>query len=332
MSEPTAALTFQDLILEIAIKLGFAHYGENGDEAAQIPTNAHDLDICERHANNAIRMFIADAPPTGWRWARPVASVILWPAISTDDDITVTGVYDPATKTTVITASEAMFYASMEGKTITITDVDDLTILTYTSSTVITVDGNHHWTGSKTFSIDADGNYTLPATFGGQYTGQITFEAGTNIGSGIIWTSESDIRRSRESSTVETGDPRKAAVQPMEGNERRWELVVYPTLNAERTVEFQYELYFNNLVNLTDKHPAGFSHDEVVKAACHAVLERDSEDTMGGLMQYYRQVALPNSYRADARSYPRRLGGVGRRPTVNEIRRSLERPTVTYST
>lgn len=337
MSEPSAALTFEDLILEVATKMGVSYYGADGDEVDQIPTDAHDLGICKRHVNNAIRMFLADAPPAGWRWARPTASIILWPAVSTDDDVTATGVYSPTTKITTITASEAAFFESMEGKTIEVTDVDDLTILGYTSTTVITVDGDHHWTGSKTFAIDADGNYTLPVTFGGQYTGRITFEAATSIGISITWTSESNIRQLREPSAVETGDPRNAAVRPMEGNRRRWELMVYPTPSTERTVEFPYELYFDKLTNLTDKHPAGFIHDETIKAACHAVLERDTEDMIGGLMQYYRQVALPNSYRADARSYPRRLGMMGNtrlglRPTANEMRHLVDRPTVTYDT
>jgi hypothetical protein len=38
MSEPTSVLTFSDLILEVAYKLGIAYYGAAGDGAAQVPT------------------------------------------------------------------------------------------------------------------------------------------------------------------------------------------------------------------------------------------------------------------------------------------------------
>lgn len=75
--EPTSALTFEDLILEAARLMGVGHYGEGGDEALQVPTDPHDLAECKRHVNNAIRMFIADAPRTGWRWMRPIARMTL---------------------------------------------------------------------------------------------------------------------------------------------------------------------------------------------------------------------------------------------------------------
>ena len=78
MAESTAALTFGDLVLAVAEKLGIAFYGAAGDEAAQVPTNVYDLDKCKRYVQDGIRMFIADAPLSGWRWQRPIASVVLW--------------------------------------------------------------------------------------------------------------------------------------------------------------------------------------------------------------------------------------------------------------
>ncbi len=44
-ANPTGAMTFQDRIIEVAIKLGVAYYGSAGDEAAQVPTDAHDLSM-----------------------------------------------------------------------------------------------------------------------------------------------------------------------------------------------------------------------------------------------------------------------------------------------
>ncbi|MEM8737272.1 MAG: hypothetical protein AAGG38_02175 [Planctomycetota bacterium] len=68
MPEPTSALTFGDLVLEAAHAAGVAYYGADGSEAPQVPTDAHDLAEMQRLVNHAIHAFIADAPPTGWRW------------------------------------------------------------------------------------------------------------------------------------------------------------------------------------------------------------------------------------------------------------------------
>lgn len=331
---PTAALTLGDLVTEVAIKLGVAYYGEDGDEEAQAPVEVHDLAECKRHVNNAIRMFLSDAPPNGWRCQHPVAEVILWPSVAVDDDITATGVYEPATDTTLVTASDDSFYESMEQRTLTVTDVDDLTIDTYVSATVVRVAGDHHWAGSKTFSLTSDGTYTLPRTFGGEVTGDITFGEDTSPIAGIAWDHEVVVRRLRQDTTQETGQPYRAATRKMADGGSRWELLVWPIPSETYVVEFPYELYFDKLVALTERHPCGHVHDEAMKAACFAVMERDSEDLVGDLMAYYRKVALPNSYRIDSRQAPRTLSKMGsrRRITPHNFRDFQRRPSVTYDT
>ena len=334
MSEPSAALSFGDLIIEVAIKLGVPHYGDSGNEAAQVPTDVHDLSECKRHVNNGIRMFLADAPPSGWRCQHPVASITLWPTVAVDSDITATGVYEPSTETTLITASEDTFYASMELKPIVVTDVDTLTIGTYVSATAVRVSGDHHWTGSKTFSITTDGNYTLPQTFGGQTSGDPTYAADTTPTITVAWVNEAAIRRLRENTLSDTGDPYWLATRTMNSTRRRWELMAWPIPRSVYVIEFPYELYFNKLVDLTDLHPCGFAHDETIKAAVFAAAERDAEDTLGGLMEYYVKKALPSSYKIDGRQAPRRLGSMNLRGSINRrnFRDFQRRPTVTYDT
>jgi len=379
--EPSSALSYGDLIIEVATKLGVAFYGDNGDEEAQVPRDVHDLSECKKHVNNAIRMFLSDAPAGGWRCQHPIASVVLWPSVAVETVATVawvtgtayilgdkvtnagesyicivahtaaalfatdltagnwrethdcTGVYRPPTNDTLVTAANASFYPSMELKIIVITGEDSYTIASYVSATAVTIAGDHHWTGAKTFSIAADGNFTLPQTFGGQYTGDIIYAAGTLVAGSILWTGETRIRQLRANTTSETGEPNLAAVRPLADERRRWELIVWPIPVTVRTVEFIYELHFSSLVNLTDVHPCGFAHDEAIKAACMAVAERDAEDQMAGLMQYYRQVALPNSFRIDGRQAPRRLGNMGRRARINKynFRDFQRRPEVTMT-
>ncbi len=329
-TNPTGALTFEDLIIEVAIKLGVAYYGAAGDEEAQVPTDVHDLSICKRVVNNAIRLFLSDAPPNGWRCQHPVATLSMWASVAVDSTVTATGVYEPATDTTLITASAATFYDSMELKSIVVTDVDTLTIATYVSTTTVRVAGSHSWTGSKTFSIASNGNYTLPRTFGGEVTGDITYDEDTRPTITIKWVHETRIRRNREDTTSETGYSYWAATRKMNDGGDRWELMAWPVPNTLYVVNFPYELYFDKLVSLTEMHPCGHAHDEGIKAACFAVLERDVEDVVGDLMNYYRQIALPNSHKADGRQAPRRLGSMSRRTPVNQhnFRSQQRRPTV----
>lgn len=326
---PTSTLTFDDLLLEVAIFLSIAYYGADGTEEAQTPIDTQDLADCKRHVNNAIRMFINDAPLHGWRWARPTASLVLWPSVAVDSTITATGVF---TSVTTITATEASFYPSMEGKDIVVTDVGTFEVATYVSSTVITIAGDNAFAG-KTFSVEADGNYTLPRTFGGSHTGPITYGANSNTGAHIEWSSESQIRRFREPSTTENGFPFLAAVRVREGTANTWELMTYPIPHEETTVELPFDLHFEKLTAITEVHPAGFQQDEAVKAACIAVAERDSEDSMGQRWNYYRSMALPNAYKVDARSAPRRLGSMNQdsQMSENDYRRYIQRPTVTVT-
>ena len=312
MAEPTSTLTFGDLLIEVARKIGVAYYGAAGTGVAQVPIDPHDLDEVKRHVNNGIRMFIADAPPSGWRWTRPVASVVLWPTVDELAGRTVTGGAFAAGVTT-ITANQAVFHPSMERKTISIDGVGDFVISSYTSATVVVVTGDASPAVADLFSIEANGNYTLPQTFGGQYTGAITYAAGTNRGVPLAWSNEGDIRVWRENQDDSTGQPWLVAVRPMDNGlpRRRWELVVYPEPDEELTVEFPYDLHFDELTTVTEVHPAPFGHDETIKAACLAVAEKDVEGVNGVDWNYYKQTCLPNSYRIDARSGPRRLGYFG---------------------
>lgn len=89
MSEPTGGLTFEDLVIRVAEYLGVASYGVNGDGAAAVPTDAHDLALCKRLVNDGIRMFIADN--SKWRWTRKLFSLDI---TNTSSPLQVSG--DPA--------------------------------------------------------------------------------------------------------------------------------------------------------------------------------------------------------------------------------------------
>jgi hypothetical protein len=413
VSEPTAALTYGDLIIAVAEQLGVASYGTAGTDPAAVPTGSYELDRCKRFVQDGIRMFMADAPPNGWRWQRPLAEIDLWPEKgiamppgSAGPNL-VTSAYDGVSKTvitatsawfnasqvglviavqntglftitdfvtstsvkvagnvawlgghtflvqdptgaptmtssyaagpdlTTITATAGTFYPSTEGKTLFMTDVAAaITLLTYLTDSTMTATGDVHWAGTKTFNLSSQGTYALPQNFGGEVAGEITYQAGSNRGVPITWTSELELRRLRENWNSVSGNPYYAAVRRNNTDSRRWDLMVYPNTGGTYRVEFPFIIYFDKITGLTDMHVAGFAHDESVKWAAKSQAEMQGEDAMAGATQYYRQICLPNSYKIDARSASRRLGYNGNPRAVNvalkDFRSYFRRPSVSY--
>ncbi len=106
VTEPTSALDFDDLITEVAYKLGLAYYGSDGTEQPQVPIDNHDLILCQRIVNKGIRQFINDGPkPNGWKWLNRIAQVDLWPTITFDttNSINVSATYDSTTELATLT-------------------------------------------------------------------------------------------------------------------------------------------------------------------------------------------------------------------------------------
>lgn len=393
-SEPTSILDFQTLLVEVAYKIGVAYYGASGEEEPQVPVNPHDLTLCKRIVNKAIRKFIHDGPgPNGWRWSKPIAQIDLWPQISPDTSFTagspgvndtyVTGIYVPATQRTRLTLHTPdltlpqitpTFYPSMEYRQIwlngqppdgtpgwnTAVNVTaapigtSFTVVNVISPTVLEVDGNVATTVSSvtlgcSYSFASQGDYTMPANFGGEYSGDITYVANTNRGMILHWTTEGAIRQRRQNYNVETGTPLEAAVRLMPTpsldiltktpKRRRWELITWRAPSEYLHVIFPYVLAFDELVNLTDVPPAPFGHDETIKACCLAVAEKETQDSFGVDWQYYHEQALPASFRIDAMAAPKGLGYVGnpaqyyRRDTpIRDFRDYFyQRPTVGYN-
>lgn len=391
------ALTYTELVTHVASQLGVAYYGAAGDEAAQAPVDTYTLDAIQDFVNGGIRMLINDAPPEGWRWEQPIASVVLWSTASGvangapsfgDPESTVTvhartfhdsmlghklkftvtstadgtPTYTSAKGTTVIDVDDAIFSGVFAvGQTITFDATDNsYTVNTITDTTTVIVDGDASEeadgdtvtitrdyvieavtsalvvdvTGDAsgesdgaTITVTADGNYTLPSTFAGEYLAPITYAAGENPGASIQWGSEGMVRRLQENVSSQTGYPTIAAVRKS-STARRWELTVYPTPGGNYTVEFPYELYFTVLSATTDLHPAGAHYDEVVMAACEAYAEMKGEGKLEGRVQYYQGKALPAAQRRNARSAPRKLGNLLKQQ-IGDWRDSTSRPDVT---
>lgn len=66
-ADPSLRLTFDDLRIRVAEYLGVADYGDDGNGAAALPTQTHDLDKVSRIVNNAYRRFLTENP-RGWNF------------------------------------------------------------------------------------------------------------------------------------------------------------------------------------------------------------------------------------------------------------------------
>lgn len=382
IAEPTSVLAFQDLIIEVAYKIGCAYYGSDGTGAPQLPIDNHDLVICQRIVNKAVRMFINDGPPpNGWTWLKPIAQVDLWGQINagpgSTNYLTSTAYVASSNLTTLtlhtaglITSSSNVFWPSMElhqiylggnppvnvpgfqNVTSTSTTGVPFTVVNYLTASTIQIYGQpasstfaSTGTASTSWSMIADGNYTLPADFSGQYAGEITYVSNTNRGTVLGWTSEAHIRQRRQNYNFESGTPYNVAIRLMATpdlppdyapSRRRWQLMVWRIPNENLHVLFPYVLGFQSLVNLTDTPPSPFAHDEALKAACLAVAEKEVTDAYGVDWQYYKQDALPKSYRVDAMNAPKKLGYFGNPRSKTGIKSPIEsfrddwyqRPTV----
>lgn len=337
-TEPTSALTLDDLRIAVAKKAGIAYYGADGTEKPQVPIDTHDLDIVDEAVHSGLRMFLNDSPRSGWRWARPVASVALWPDISETAGETVSGgAYDSGDDETLLTASSSVFFESMEEKTIAIDGVDSFVIKRYDSATTVYVYGDASGASSDLYSISSNGDYTLPKTFAGMHSGTPTFAPQTNRAVRLVWVDESTVRAYRENTTSQTGIPTVLAIAPFtpESGRRRYKLLTYPHPDENLTVEFPFDLSFDLLTDGADTLPSPLAHDETVRAACMAIVEREINEMPGPMWQYYREVCLPASHKHDARSAPRRLGYFGNNDEYGRVRREwrelVQRPDVNFT-
>lgn len=73
MSTPSLSLTFQDFIIRVAEYLGIAYYGADGTEAAQMPVDPHDLELCKRLVNDGYRRFLTSNPR--WQYLTPTIQI-----------------------------------------------------------------------------------------------------------------------------------------------------------------------------------------------------------------------------------------------------------------
>lgn len=269
MSEPTSVYSFYDLLTKISKIAGIAYYGSAGSSRAMPPIDPNELEICRDAVNDGIKMFISDAPPTGWKWMRRIMTLTLAAT-------RVTGTADAADTTSLTDATLEDTYDTnddLKGWYIYITggtgEGSFAVITGYTASggVIAVADwldeyGNSGGTDPDTDStfaitpVETVGGdiarYPLPDNFYGSADGDISFVVSTGSGNEIEWTDESTIR-DRRSVSVSSGYPQLAALRMLEpassvlGPKRRMEIIFDPEPSGAYEIGFPYTLLFNRL-------------------------------------------------------------------------------------
>lgn len=261
MAEPTSAYSMYDLVLRVAETAGVAFYGQSGQEKSYIPIDSNTLDRCKRCVNEAIKDFIASAPPAGWRWQRRICEITV-SAVQTEGTADVgtsaTHLIDLTLASTYTTTNEIVgYYAYITGGTgkgsYAVITAYNKTTGDCTVADWLTENGDPGGTDpttGSTFSITAvqtvqgdKARYLLPQDFG-RVTGKITYQAASRRGHFIGWAHEGQVRDNREVVIIK-GYPRIAGVRPY--NSRRWEIFFDPSPVATDTFLFPYEVGFNSL-------------------------------------------------------------------------------------
>ena len=183
MSEPTSSLAFLAMYLEVAEYNYGIRTGLSSDQSGE----------CKRWVNGAQSIFAGEY---NWSFLSPRASMTLW--------ATATGTM--SVSTTTITAAAAAFYPSMIGHTLVAdTSENEYTIDSYTSSKVVTVSADASTDNGDTFTITANGFYSLPDDCDYLKT-RLTYAPGAEAIGTLENTSPETIRHLHSGSTV-TGNP-----------------------------------------------------------------------------------------------------------------------------
>ena len=178
--------------------------------------------------------------PHVWSCLMDPGLLDLWGDIAVDATVTVTGgAY--ADGVTTITASEALFFETMVGKSIVITTVGTFTVSAYTSSTVIVVTGDASLAVADTFSIASDGTFRLPSDFESPASSKLVYTSDTSYPD-IRLMNKQDVDRMRAQS--DTGYPQYAYIEwnTSDGSAAQTQqLITWPEPNGHYPVQLPFK-------------------------------------------------------------------------------------------
>lgn len=211
-----------------------------------------------------------------WSFLRPRASFTAWATCGAK--MTVGG---PDNKT--VTADAAIFVPEMVGAALTADTTDTTyTIISYVSSTVVTVSSDASADNDADFEVTARGIVRMPDNFA-SLLGKVHFDAGSGRTFGLDLVSIAMVEQQR-ATLRSTGCPRLGAIVPAPYNEaigQRFDLHVWPTPDANYTLRGRYLIRIVTLPADTAYLPGGEEHAETIRTACLAAAEHEMEEGTG---------------------------------------------------
>lgn len=289
MATIVSTLDYDDFLKRVSRHMGFDTVFANLDQ--------EEKDIVDEIVQDGVARFYT---ARDWRFLRPTESFILFADIALTTTVKISGATESGGET-VVTATAASFHPLMVGKDLVITTVGTFPVASYTSTTVVTVTGDASAASADTFSLAADGIYTLDADWA-ELEGKITFDT-EQLRHEILQTSESKIREMKQSQ-ISTGIPRLAAVRIRETDgtlEHRIEVMVWPVPNKDYTVSSRFSLH-PTLLSSAEPFPlGGAKHSRTVLEACLAKSEVSHDDEANGPHELAYQRLLLESIKTDMR-------------------------------
>lgn len=271
MSEPSGGLTFREMVVRVAKEAGLAYYGPSGSGIAMPPIDQHDLVECKNCVNDGIRMFVADEPPTGWRWRKRILQVQLTSlqinntVDSTADGLVLVSAGLIATYPTDDALNGYYIYITSgtgQGSWAIITDYDGgtgtITVTAWSDEsgnlggTMPAAASGYSITPIETVHGD-NARYHLPEYFNGSADGTIEYALNTDNVTKIQWVNEAYIR-AKWAIARDIAYPEYAAIRPLEpiaggtmGPRRGFEIIFNAQPAANVVVEFPYTVMFDGL-------------------------------------------------------------------------------------
>lgn len=222
-------------------------------------------------------------PTHQWRWIHPWTTMLIWPALAADDDVTAAGsdkvtVSGHLETSLVELTGGATFHPSMVRQTIHFVTADvDFTICRYISTSKVRVAGDCTAISGETFTI-ASGQFGMPDDFAGIESPLSEFQP-TRSRRPIQITGQHQIRRERNILINRLGFPHMVAFIPRydvaqltldtDGTDgggtdeydlvQRWDMVTTPYPNEDYTLEFKYRFRLLQLSS-TNPYPPGGPH------------------------------------------------------------------------
>jgi hypothetical protein len=285
MAESTLQLTWTEIETEIGRYLGLDRTQGNwtADEIA-------DVAACIKRGSRQFYFPVKTDPTVlahRWSFLRPQSTLTIWDDVVAADAITVsTAVY--ASPVTTITASAAVFYPSMEEKSLAFDENSNTYVIDeYVSSTVVKVTGDASGEAGNTITIDSEDTFTMPWDYGGMAAdGKFTYDNAENTLNFVTLTTDVRIRQLR-AMDISSGTPWLCAIVPLKtaGTQgQRWEAMFHQPPNDVFVLHYRYYILPDALVDTSLEYPYGsVAHSETILESCLAIAEvreKDSAETV----------------------------------------------------